>query len=285
MKNRSHNKKRNVGIIYEQLINHMCQCVIKNDEKGILKSKGIIKENFKKESQLHRELKFFNALIQTRGIDASLATSIIQEAKKACQKHFSDEILEREKSHLIKELNYSFGKGNIFENKIKNYKILATVQTLLNEWRKGTQSDFQITTEYEKQLHEWMTSKEPEVIVEETNLVPADVDELTFRLMNEKFNKKYDKLLNNDQKRIIKLFVESKSLENEQELIDTFEEIKLKTTKLLESYHCDNQILSERYDIVKSKIKKINTNELSEENVKKFLTLCKLNEELKGEEK
>jgi hypothetical protein len=284
MKNRSHNKKRNVGIIYEQLINHMCQCVIKNDESGIIKSKGIIKENFKKTSQLHRELKFFNALIQTRGIEASLATSIIQEAKRACQKHFSDDLLEREKSHLIKELNYSFGKGNIFESKIKNYKILATVQTLLNEWRKGSQSDFQITTEYERQLHEWMTTKEEEVIVE-TNLVSPDIDELTFRLMNEKFNKKYDKLLNNDQKRIIKLFVESKSLENESELIDLFEEIKLKSTKLLENYRCDNQMLSESYDIVKHKIKNVKTQEVTEENVKRFLTLCKLNEELKGDDK
>jgi len=284
MKNRSHNKKRNVGIIYEQLINHMCQCVIKNDESGIIKSKGIIKENFKKTSQLHRELKFFNALIQTRGIEASLATSIIQEAKRACQKHFSDDLLEREKSHLIKELNYSFGKGNIFESKIKNYKILATVQTLLNEWRKGSQSDFQITTEYERQLHEWMTTKEEEVIVE-TNLVSPDIDELTFRLMNEKFNKKYDKLLNNDQKRIIKLFVESKSLENESELIDLFEEIKLKSTKLLENYRCDNQMLSESYDIVKHKIKNVKTQEITEENVKRFLTLCKLNEELKGDDK
>ena len=35
MKNRSHNKKRNVGIIYEQLINHMCNCVVENNEDNV----------------------------------------------------------------------------------------------------------------------------------------------------------------------------------------------------------------------------------------------------------
>ena len=284
MKNRSHNKKRNVGLIYEQLVNHMCQCIVANNEENVVLANKIIKENFKRHTQLHRELKFFNALINTRGIDPSLATSIIQEAKNACQRHFSNEDLEKEKSLLIKQLNYSFGKGSLFESKVKNYKMLATVQTLLNEWRKGTNADFEITTQYEKILHEWMTSKE-EVIFEE-KLVDSNVDELTFRLMNERFNKKYENLLNEDQKKIIKLYVESKE-SGYDELIDQFEEVKLKTTKLLEGFkiNCNSSILLENYANVKRNIHSLNTEIVNEENVKKFLTLCKLNEELKGETK
>jgi hypothetical protein len=282
MKNRSHNKKRNVGIIYEQLINYMCKCIIDNDENGVSKINSVIKENFKKDTQLYRELKFFNALIQTKGIDASLATNIIQEAKKSCQHHFSEDVLEKEKSSLIKELNYSFGKGNLFESKVKNYKMLATVQTLLNEWRKGKNSDFQIITQYEKQLHDWMTESINESTELNESYVSKNVDELTFRIMNQKFNKKYDKLLNDDQKKLIKLFVENKSNTN-IDLTNLFDEIKLKSIKLLESFNCNNQILNERYDIVKNNVKAINIRDISEENLKKFLTLCKLNEELKGD--
>ena len=284
MKNRSHNKKRNVGLIYEQLVNHMCQCIVENNEENVVLANKIIKENFKRNTQLHRELKFFNALINTRGIDPSLATSIIQEAKNACQRHFSNEDLEKEKSLLIKQLNYSFGKGSLFESKVKNYKMLATVQTLLNEWRKGTNSDFEISTQYEKILHEWMTSQE-EIIVEE-KLVDSNVDELTFRLMNERFNKKYENLLNEEQKKIIKLYVESKE-NGYDELVDQFEEIKLKSTKLLEGFklNCNNPILLENYANVKKNINSLNTEIVNEENVKKFLTLCKLNEELKGDVK
>jgi len=282
MKNRSHNKKRNVGLIYEQLVNHMCQCIIQNDESNTVRASQIIKENFKKNTQLHRELKFFNALIQTRGIDPSLATSIINEAKSACQRHFSNEDLEKEKSVLIKSLNYSFGKGNLFEAKVKNYKMLATVQTLLNEWRKGSEADFEITTQYEKILHEWMTSQEE--VIQEERLVEPNIDELTFRMMNERFNKKYESLLNEDQKKIIRLFIESKN-KDDHELIEQFEEIKVKSTRLLEGFKlkCDSAILLENYQQIKQNINKLDTNLTTEDNLKKFLTLCKLNEELKGD--
>ena len=284
MKNRSHNKKRNVGIIYEQLIGHMCKCVIENNEKDVQSINKIIKEHFQKNSQLFRELKFFNALIKTRGIDSNLATNIINEAKKACQYHFSSDNLEREKSGLIKELNYSFGKGNLFESKVNNYRILATVQTLLNEWRKGRDSDFEICTEYERQLHEWMTTREPEIIKE--SHLGGHVDELTFRLMNEKFNKKYDSVLNEDQKKIIKLFVEDNT-KSKIEVKQLFEEIKEKSVKSLNDYRrsCDNSIILEKYNIIENKVKEVDCSDISEENMKRFLTLCKLNEELKGEKR
>jgi len=284
MKNRSHNKKRNVGIIYEQLINHMCSCVVENNEDNVKQINRVIKEHFKKNTQLFRELKFFNALIKTRDIDSNLATNIINEAKKACQYHFSSEDLEMEKSNLIKDLNYSFGKGNIFESKINNYKILATVQTLLNEWRKGRNSDFEICTEYEKQLHEWMTTKEPVVITEK--LITGQVDELTFRLMNERFNKKYENVLSEQQKKIIKLFIEINS-SNKLELQQEFENIKESSKKMLKEYKskCNNSILLENYSIVENRINSVDCADTSEESMKKFLTLCKLNEELKDEMK
>ena len=284
MKNRSHNKKRNVGIIYEQLINHMCNCVVENNEDNVKQINRVIKEHFKKNTQLFRELKFFNALIKTRDIDSNLATNIINEAKKACQYHFSSEDLEMEKSNLIKDLNYSFGKGNIFESKINNYKILATVQTLLNEWRKGRNSDFEICTEYEKQLHEWMTTKEPVVITEK--LITGHVDELTFRLMNERFNKKYENVLSEQQKKIIKLFIEINS-SNKLELQQEFENIKESSKKMLKEYKskCNNSILLENYSIVENRINSVDCADTSEESMKKFLTLCKLNEELKDEMK
>jgi len=280
MKNRSHNKKRNVGIIYEQLINHMCHCVVENNEKNVSDINRIIKEHFKKNTQLFRELKFFNALIKTRDINSVLANNIINEAKKACQYHFSNEDLEREKSNLIKDLNYSFGKGLIFENKINNYKILATVQTLLNEWRKGRNADFEICTEYERQLHEWMTTKEPEVLNEK--IIHGNVDELTFRLMNERFNKKYEDVLTENQKKIIKLFVELNS-SNKLELQQEFENIKIKSLDLLKEFkrNCNNSILLEGYNSVESKVKDVDCSVVNEDNMKKFLTLCKLNEELK----
>ena len=129
-----------------------------------------------------------------------------------------------------------------------------------------------------------MTTKEPEIIKE--SQLGGHVDELTFRLMNEKFNKKYESVLNEDQKKIIKLFVEDNT-KSKIEVKQLFEEIKEKSVKSLKEYKrsCDNSIILERYNIIENKVSEVNCSDVSEENMKRFLTLCKLNEELKGEKR
>ena len=159
---KSHNKKRNVGIIYEQLINFMCSRLLEEDNKTVSEAVSLIKNHFKPGSQLHKEYKLFKALATTSGVSDQLASSIIGEAKKACNKMFNNDILEKEKSRLIRDLNYSFGKGRIFEEKVENYRTYATIQTLLNEWLNDT-NNFDKTTEYEIKLHQKLTSQPKEV--------------------------------------------------------------------------------------------------------------------------
>ena len=112
----------------------------------------------------------------------------VSEAKSACRHHFNQEDLDLEKSKLIKELNYSFGKGKLFETKVNNYTMYATIQTLLNEWREKDNPDFSSITEYEIKLNKWLTRKE-ENIIEESDY--KNIDKVTFKIMNNKFNEKY----------------------------------------------------------------------------------------------
>jgi hypothetical protein len=274
---KNHNKKRNIGIIYEQIINYVCNSLIEENKSNAEAAINIIKTHFTEKSQLRKEYKLFKALSETQNVSGQLASQIITEAKKACNYMFDSKVLEEEKSYLIKDLNYTIGKGIIFEEKVKNYRKYATIQTLLNEWRSEV-SSFDKTTEYEIKLHESLTQKNPVI---ENNFVPQKVDKLTYKIMNEMFDKKYKTHLNDTQKEIITLYIE----DNDSKLEEKYQAVKESCDFLLERYieKCNNEILKEKYLSVKANINKLNTGIKTKENLQKFLTIGKLKEEVLGE--
>tara|TARA_B100001094_G_scaffold329083_1_gene391038 strand:+ start:1110 stop:1934 length:825 start_codon:yes stop_codon:yes gene_type:complete len=270
-----HNKKRNIGIIYEQIINFVSECLINENKKDAEVAINIIKNNFTKNSQLYKEYKLFKALADTHQVTDQLATMIITEAKSACNNMFDSNQLEKEKSNLIKELNYTFGKGTIFSKKISNYRIYATIQTLLNEWRENT-NNFDKTTEYEILLHESLTEKS---LKEEKK--PIKVDKLTYSLMKEIFKKKYSSNLNEDQNKLISLYIN----EDYKSLSENYTLIKKRIKNFLENkiVSLNNQIILEKKDSVINKIKSLKENDFSKENLQKYLLALKLEEEILGE--
>jgi dsDNA-binding SOS-regulon protein len=271
-----HNKKRNVGIIYEQIINFVCGSLIKEDKINAEMATKIIKKHFSEGSQLYKEYKLFKALATTKNTPEQLASSIISEARKACNNMFDNVQLEKEKSRLIRDLNYTFGKGVIFSEKVESYRTYATIQTLLNEWRNNT-NNFDKVTEYEIKLHGMLTESSTPT----TNTDHVKFDKITYQLMNEMFNKKYKSTLNNDQQHLIGLYVD----DNEDALIEKFKTEKTSCLNVLNSYlkNCNNSILIEKRSRILSKIQNTNVNIVNKENLQKFLTIQKLKEELQGE--
>lgn len=274
--NRSHNKKRNIGIIYDQIINFACLNILEENNTIAEQSLNIIKKYFKENTQLYKEYKLFKALATTNNVSDQLASNIINEAKNACNNMFNSDILEKEKSLLIKDLNYTFGKGKIFEQKISNYRIYATIQTLLNEWRKNS-NNFDLVTEYEIKLHESLTKKE--VLTENKKI--QSVDALTYNLMREMFSKKYDNLLDNEQKNIISLFIS----ERDEDLSEVLSETKNNCLLEISNYlsRCSNNILLEKKNKVINKINSLDYEDTSKKNIEKFLTVIKLKNEILGE--
>jgi len=275
---KTHNKKRNIGIIYEQIIQFICKKVMESDEVSSEKAVEIIKENFAKGTQLNKEYKLFKALAKTKNISSPLANSIIFEAKKACNNMFDNDKLEKEKSKLIKDLNYSFGKGVIFKENVKDYRIYATIQTLLNEWRDPKNASFDLTTKYEIKLHENLTSKEE--IISENKTLPK-VDNLTFKLMNNIFEKKYKNILNHDQNIILECYAKN----DISKLKENFHTLKENTIFHLNNYidNSSNQVILEKYKKVKQNITNISEEDISKENLQRYLTIAKLKEEILGE--
>jgi len=272
---KSHNKKRNVGIIYEQIMSFICERLMEDDQIESQKAIKIVKENFNKNSQLYKEFKLFKALSETHNITDNLANLIISEAKSACNNMFDSKKLEKEKSNLIKDLNYTFGRGVIFEQNVSNYKIFATIQTLLNEWRNND-NNFDKITEYEIVLHESLTKKENNIVEE-----VVQPNSLTRKLMKEIFDKKYNNVLSTSQKKLINFYTNEK----DEVVTEEFLNIKNNCLALFENYmkSCDNRILNNKYSDIKEKISNLDENIISKENLNKFLVASKLSEEILGE--
>ena len=58
----NHNKKRNVGLIYEQLIRYASKCILEGKTDRAEIAMQIMKEHFRPGTELYKEFRLFNAL-------------------------------------------------------------------------------------------------------------------------------------------------------------------------------------------------------------------------------
>ena len=141
----NHNKKRNVGLLYEFLIQTITEALIDNNKKRSGVALKLIKKHFKPGTELHKEFRLVNALVKSTISSEHVAASIMNEAKVAARSH-DIEKLDREKSLLIKSINHQLQDDQFYDRTIKEYKTYATVQMLLNSWRQKNSDLKQVAT-------------------------------------------------------------------------------------------------------------------------------------------
>ena len=279
MSKKSHNKKRNVGIIYSLLLKTAAAGLVEGNIMKQKKAQDILRRFFPIGTELHREWKLFSALSEPYGADGSLATRILSEAKNAASTH-NKHILMREKNKCIKDINYAFG-ANFWKQHIEDYTKLATVGQLLEAWRSpAAERDISQTVKFESVIHNvLMENKEVKTLAEEK--VP-EADGLVVKLMLEKFNKKYSKTMTPLQQKLIKsyIFVD----DNPQFFIKLVEAVQNRAINSIEEYKysCNNDIVLSKIDEVRTQIVNIKPNDISDDSLAKFLKIIDLTEEIGG---
>ena len=272
-----HNKKRNVGIIYEQLSQAFSQALVEKNQKKSLLIKKIIDSHYERNGEIFKEFKIFNALLKVHANSDSLASSILEEAKTATNS-LNKKKLSIEKSLLIKDINYTLNEDGFYSRNIPNYRNLATIQNLMNLWQQKSKNDLQKLVEHESKVHSLLREvKEQTSILDEAN---PEVDNLVLKIMKEKFHKKYKPILSSRQSQIIEAYVCGDSAV----VKSIMEEVKLEVvekTKLFEK-RCDNGILLEKSGEVISKVSELDETLINDDNIAKFLLACKLCEQLEG---
>lgn len=278
-----HNKKRNIGIMYELLLRHISNKLIENDKKGAEKATKIIEKRFAKNTELYKEFRLFNALSRTTVQNTEIAAAILTEAKSAARR-FDKHKLEKEKSALIRDINYSINDKSFYYRSITDYREMANIHNMINEWQKGDRSDLKSMVILEqKALNTLMTEKKEKVISETSQ---QDNDALIEKIMTKKLNEKYSSL-SNTQREIIQKYALYSQNESDHEKLKEFltkkKKVSLKTLNSFSKIN-ENSHLSEKISLVKNKIDQLEMSDLSDKTVTKFLTLSKLIEEIKSGE-
>jgi chromatin segregation and condensation protein Rec8/ScpA/Scc1 (kleisin family) len=129
----NHNKKRNVGLIYEQLIRYASKCILEGKQEKAEIAMQILKEHFKVGTELYKEFRLFNALVQTTVPTESFAFRVLSEEKDASRKHDTAK-LDYEKGALIRSINKRLDFRDIVtnsENKVHFvYNFLALLEMI-----------------------------------------------------------------------------------------------------------------------------------------------------------
>lgn len=285
MSNKVHNKKRNAGLLYEFLVRTISNALVEGDQKKSAAALKILRRHFKPGTELYKEFRLINALIKTTVSSEPVAASILGEAKMAARSHDLDR-LDREKSLLIKNINYLLNDENFYDQQINEYRMYATVQTLLNDWRSSNRDLSRLAT-YEDQLVGWLTTEkvqnDEQIISEES----AGTNRLLMKVMTKKLNEKYAGILNDDQKSLVKAYVFSTASSDPAVIQKKLSEIKDVLIERIGTYkdsHKDNKYINDKLDEAYSRVISEDLSSVDDETVTRFMLYTKLSTELVGEE-
>jgi len=274
---KTHNKKRNIAIIFEQLLNKAAMATVDKNDVTANAAIGIIDKHFVPGTELYKEFRLFNALIKTTVPSEAIAVRILEESKKAAKTHDAS-ALRKQKSALIKEINYTFKDPKFYNQNIKNYRDYATIQTLLNDWRSSSPDIMRIAN-YETQTVKMLLSEKNETSLESEK--SSDINQLTVNIMTEKFNQKYGMILNDEQVSIIQDYVFT-SMGEDRGLLERLNKMKSEVVRELRKYKtsCSNDILLEKFEKVQDNISEVKADKIDDETISRFLLLSKLKQEI-----
>lgn len=281
----SHNKKRNTGLLYEFLVRTISTALVEGDQKKSATALKILRRYFKPGSELYKEFRLINALIKTTVSSETVAGSIINEAKTAARS-YDVTGLDREKSLLIKQINYSLKDESFYDQQINEYRMYATVQTLLNNWRAANK-DLLKLAEYEDRLVKHLTTEKispaDQVLSEES----TGTSRLLMKVMTKKLNEKYAGVLNEDQRSLFKAYVFATANSNEQLIRDKLVEIRNSLIEKMSKYvseHPDSAFINNKINEASQQLLAENIETVDDDVVTRFMLYTKLSSELTSEE-
>jgi len=227
MKKIKHSKFKNTGFLFELLTRQITLEVLNGSEE---KAKEIIREFYGKGTEMSKELRLFNLLINEKYNTESKAEKFIEAILEAHAK-LDYTKLQREKYNLVKSIKENFEIDNFLSSPVTNYKILASVHKLF-EAKANDVLDVKDVFNSKLTLVEHISNSQTSVkqkedkLVEEYKKQEKDLRLLTFKILTESFNKKYTSL-NDVQKSLLREYINN--VTNTSKFGEYFEKELVKT--------------------------------------------------------
>lgn len=202
-----HSKYKNTGILFELLVRQATADTLKGTDSPAI---DLIKKYFVK-SELGREYKLYESVIKSKVLNEGRANVVISTILETSQK-LNRTSLRKQKYNLIAEIKNQYNLDSFFGTKIKNYKELASLYTLIEGFNIKDVTDTNQLVDNKVTLLEYLTKQSIETeevkedVLKEFQTYDKDLRILTYQVLLEKFNSKYQDL-SNDQKEVLKEFI------------------------------------------------------------------------------
>jgi hypothetical protein len=204
-----HSKYKNTGILFELLVRQITADTLKGGDSPAI---DLLKKYFVK-TELGREYKLYESVLKSKVLNEGRANMIVSTILEASQK-FNKSTLRKQKYNLINEIKNHYVLENFFGSQIKNYKELAALYTLIEGYNSKEQIDSDQLVSSKITLLEHLTEKPVEIdvvkedVFKEFATYDKDLRILTYRVLLEKFNEKYEGL-SDEQKQVLKEYINS----------------------------------------------------------------------------
>ena len=134
----SHNKKRNVGLVYEFISREIAEAVVAKDQSRAARALSIVSEHLSEGSLLYPILSLHRQAMGSRGVSERLARRIVDELKAAGIRSSSERsLIESEKSSLIHEMNRSLGRDIFDRFRVPDYTAHASIGIIMGRGFDG----------------------------------------------------------------------------------------------------------------------------------------------------
>jgi hypothetical protein len=214
-----HSKFKNTGILFELLVRQVTADIL--DDTNVQKANGILQKFFNESTELGKELKLYQLLVQEKAKDSVGADRVIETILKA-RKRISGQKLCEQKYNLIKEIKENYPLGDFLKGNISNYKLFASIYKLFEDSTSNQQHDLTEVIQSRNFVTESLlgnssiptTKEDKDRLIEHYKRQEEDLRILAYKILVDKFNSKYSSLLNEQQKLLLKEYINNVSNTN-----------------------------------------------------------------------
>jgi len=211
MKNIKHSKFKNTGFIFELLVRQITSEIMSGKENS--KAEKILKEYFSGKKELSKELKLYQYLINEKYNSENKAEKFVETVCEA-RKRLDEQKLMKEKYNLIKEIKEAYDIDEFTKSSISNYKNLASIYKIFEatvtkesfEPKDIVNSKFTVVENMINSSIENKDKKLNDRVFEEYKKQDEEVRMLSYKMLVENFNKKYNNL-SAGQKNLLKEYI------------------------------------------------------------------------------
>ena len=129
-------KFKNTGILFELLVRQITADTLKGVDSPAI---DLLKKYFVK-SELGREYKLYESIQKSPTLNENRASVLINTVLDNSKK-FNRSFLRKQKYNLINEIQKHYDVNQFFSSKIKNYKEMASLYTLIEGYNSSTMVD------------------------------------------------------------------------------------------------------------------------------------------------